>query len=146
MKEKDKQIGWPNIGTGSRPFPQAKPTKAQRDEEEFMQIHGGPGSRFIYLIVEAFSIASRKTGQWVTCLIPRKNRTSAEKRAASAGSCADDATQQLFVPTCPQASLLQPNRRLVIWTRYTAVNAGVFGCLTGAARDRHWSLPNTSGA
>lgn len=37
------------------PFLHAEPSKAQRDEDAFMQEHGGRGARAIYLAVDAFS-------------------------------------------------------------------------------------------
>lgn len=43
-----------NLRAGGRPFLQAQQTKAQRDEDAFMQIHGGLGARLIYRLVEAF--------------------------------------------------------------------------------------------
>lgn len=70
-------IGKPALGTGLRPFPQARKTKAQRDEDAFMRIHGGSGSRLIYYIVETCSVichgvhaifttfaSFRRTGGW----------------------------------------------------------------------------------
>lgn len=44
------------MGTGGRPFPQAKQTDALREENAFMHLHGGAGCRWIYGVVEAFSI------------------------------------------------------------------------------------------
>jgi len=53
----------PNIGPGSHPFPGAKQTKAQRDEDAFMHDHGGWGERLIYGLVEALSFGNHATGR-----------------------------------------------------------------------------------
>ncbi|AKI02494.1 hypothetical protein IMCC20628_03812 [Hoeflea sp. IMCC20628] len=38
--------------TGECPFPQARPAQALREEDAFMELHGGAGARLIYLIVD----------------------------------------------------------------------------------------------
>jgi len=48
--------GQSNLGVRVQPFPHAKQTKVQKDEDSFMQAHGGLGSRLIYRMVEVFSI------------------------------------------------------------------------------------------
>lgn len=40
------------IGPSSRPFEPARGKDALREEDEFMELHGGRGSRWIYLAVE----------------------------------------------------------------------------------------------
>ncbi|MEL6126146.1 MAG: hypothetical protein AAFR57_07105 [Pseudomonadota bacterium] len=35
------------------PFPGARPTKAQREEDAFMEAHGGAGSRLVHRVVNA---------------------------------------------------------------------------------------------
>lgn len=45
----------PYRGVSQRPFPGAEPTLQLRQEDEFMQLHGGAGARSIYLAVEALS-------------------------------------------------------------------------------------------
>lgn len=45
----------PYRGVSERPFPGAEPTRQMRQEDEFMQLHGGPGPRSVYLAVEALS-------------------------------------------------------------------------------------------
>lgn len=41
-----------SIGPNSRPFQPARRTDALREEDEFMELHGGRGSRLIYLTVD----------------------------------------------------------------------------------------------
>ncbi|MDP2732342.1 MAG: hypothetical protein Q8O63_04425 [Hoeflea sp.] len=41
-----------SIGPNSRPFEPARRTDALREEDEFMALHGGAGSRLIYLTVD----------------------------------------------------------------------------------------------
>jgi hypothetical protein len=38
-------------GAGERPFPQGGKTKSEREEDEFMRLHGGAGPRTIYRLV-----------------------------------------------------------------------------------------------
>lgn len=48
-----------NLSAGCRPFPQARQTEAQREEDAFMHEHGGEGCRATYGVVEAFSACKR---------------------------------------------------------------------------------------
>ncbi len=61
-----------SIGPASRPFEPGRGTNALREEDEFMELHGGRGSRWIYLTVEwlasrldaAAQQASRVWNRW----------------------------------------------------------------------------------
>ena len=41
-----------SIGSVCRPFPHARPADALRQEDAFMELHGGRGSRCVYLLVD----------------------------------------------------------------------------------------------
>lgn len=45
-----------NMGTGGHPFSQQRKSEAQRQEDAFMHLHAGAGCRWIYGVVEAFSM------------------------------------------------------------------------------------------
>lgn len=64
-----------NMGSGVRPFPLAGPTKGQRNEDAFMETHGGLGSRVIYHIVEGISFdsyARSRLASWLARIFSRK--------------------------------------------------------------------------
>ncbi len=44
------QINNLNLGARAKPFPHARPSQALREEDAFMQLHGGTGSRLIFAI------------------------------------------------------------------------------------------------
>tara|TARA_R110000787_G_scaffold9546_6_gene33213 strand:- start:57 stop:362 length:306 start_codon:yes stop_codon:yes gene_type:complete len=52
-------------GAGSRPFPQAGKTRAERQEDAFMELHGGRGAQLIYRIVCLIDAAAG----WVILLV-----------------------------------------------------------------------------
>ncbi len=65
-----------NFGARGQPFPQAKQTKAQRDEDIFMQEHAGLGSRLIYRMVQAFSCGDHRQLKDLMLSPQKKPRTS----------------------------------------------------------------------
>ncbi|MBU4531453.1 MAG: hypothetical protein KUA43_14925 [Hoeflea sp.] len=51
-----------SIGPTSRPFEPSRGANALREEDEFMELHGGRGSRLVYLTVEW--LGSRFDAAW----------------------------------------------------------------------------------
>ncbi len=49
------QINNLNLGAGRKLFPHARPSQALREEDAFMQLHGGTGSRLIFEIVSGLA-------------------------------------------------------------------------------------------
>lgn len=45
----------PNLGTGEVLFPHARQTQARRDEDAFLEAHGGAGCVVLFRIVEAIA-------------------------------------------------------------------------------------------
>lgn len=67
-----------SIGPNSRPFQQARRTDAAREEDAFMQLHGGRGSRLIYLIVVAVEAFARMPGRVLTLRGNRRDRAGSK--------------------------------------------------------------------
>jgi hypothetical protein len=55
----------PGKGVCSRPFPQAGKTRAEREEDAFMELHGGRGAQLIYRTVCLIGAAAG----WVILLV-----------------------------------------------------------------------------
>lgn len=53
----------PSMGNGNVPFPQADKSKALRDEDAFMELHGGWSSCAIYALVDWLSLSARLPGR-----------------------------------------------------------------------------------
>ncbi|POF30572.1 hypothetical protein [Roseibium marinum] len=45
----------PNLGPAEVPFPQARMTQARRDEDAFLEVHGGAGCVVLFQIVEGIA-------------------------------------------------------------------------------------------
>lgn len=60
------QINNLNMGRQSKMFPGARPSQALQEEDRFMQLHGGSGSRWIFLTVRTIASAG--------CLLPHLTR------------------------------------------------------------------------
>ncbi len=65
-----------NLGARGQPFPLAKQTKAQHNEDVFMQEHAGLGSRLIYRMVQAFSCGDHRQLKDLMLSPQKKPRTS----------------------------------------------------------------------
>lgn len=51
------QINNLNMGRQSKMFPGARPSQALQEEDAFMQLHGGSGSRWIFLTISTIASA-----------------------------------------------------------------------------------------
>ena len=58
------QINNLNLGARAKPFPHARPSQALREEDAFMQLHGGTGSRLIFEIVSRLSSGGSLVRRW----------------------------------------------------------------------------------
>lgn len=84
-----------SIGPNSRPFQCACPTHALREEDAFMQLHGGRASRLIYLIVVSVEAFVRMPGRVLTQPRDRRDRAGSK--------CLQPCSQQASASTTASA-------------------------------------------
>ncbi|MEH6726512.1 MAG: hypothetical protein V7703_10155 [Hyphomicrobiales bacterium] len=58
------QINNLNLGASGKPFPHARPSQALREEDAFMQLHGGTGSRSIFAGVSRIASGGALARRW----------------------------------------------------------------------------------
>ena len=77
-------------GAGSRPFPQAGKTRAEREEDAFMELHGGRGAQLIYRTVCLIGAAA----VWVPSLMRGSGSASGTTEAERKGPVMEDRGKQ----------------------------------------------------
>lgn len=82
------QKSHPNMGTGNKPFPDARRSQALREEDAFMHMHGGAGSRSIFYLVNKLSTCVHLTshlpavmGRFILQIASTLRTTASENRS-----------------------------------------------------------------
>jgi hypothetical protein len=77
-------------GAGLRPFPQAGKTRAEREEDAFMELHGGRGAQLVYRTVCLIGAAAG----WVPSLMRGNSSASGTTQAERKGPVMEDRGKQ----------------------------------------------------